>query len=340
MGAEIPGNAPAKPAPAQNQAPAGTTTPPRPPRRNNMATISPDHFVSTDPELAAVDRSVRLPVMACVLTSVHWLVVGTFLLVYASSLTHPQDALPILGWFVELSNNCSFFPTATSGAPPLSALVYGWASLAGLGLAVWVLARTTRTPLRAPGTLMTAVVFWNLGVTIGLSAIFLGYGTGIELLEFPAAASWVLWLAYALFGVWAVVSFLAPARPGPGHLAQGWILAALLTFPWLLAGGAILLSSHRLPGSNVIQGLLEAWYVHGLYTLWLAPLGLGILYYLIPKISGLVPRFSSGRSSPSGPGSSSRPGPRCHDLVGGPFPAGDGHLRPHPQRAHLPPPSP
>src|SRR5271154_2753407 len=88
-----------------------------PNRRNrtpNMATlfpttVAPRGFVSTDPELAAVDASVRWPVMVCFLTAVHWMVVGTFLLVYASSLTHPQDTFPILGWFVDLSDNFSMF---------------------------------------------------------------------------------------------------------------------------------------------------------------------------------------------------------------------------------------
>jgi hypothetical protein len=38
-------------------------------------------------------------------------------------------------------------------------------------------------------------------------------------------------------------------------------------------------------------GIGRAWYVHGIYTLWLAPLGLGLLYYLIPKISGMSIRY-------------------------------------------------
>jgi cytochrome c oxidase cbb3-type subunit 1 len=280
-----------------------------------------DRFVSTDPELAAVDASVRGPVLACFLTSVHWLVLGTVLLVYASSLTHPQDALPIFGWFIDLSNNFSFFTYGHVWPAAIDTLVYGWASTSGLGLAIWVLARTTRTPLRAPGTLMTAIVFWNLGLAIGLSAIFLGWSTGIELLEFPPCATGVMWLAYALFGVWAIVSYLA-RRPGPDHLAQAWILSALIAFPWLLASGSILLSSHRLPGSNVMQGLLEAWYVHGIYTLWLAPLGLGIFYYLIPKLSGAPLRFSGKARVAFWTWIVFAPWTAVHDMVGGPFPSG------------------
>src|SRR5271155_3333216 len=105
--------------------------------------VAPRGFASTDPELAAVDRSLRWPVMFCLLTAVHWMVVGTFLLVYASSLTHPQDSVPILGLFVDLSTYCSFFTFGRVWPAAIDSLVYGWASLAGLGLAIWLIARTS-----------------------------------------------------------------------------------------------------------------------------------------------------------------------------------------------------
>ena len=197
-------------------------------------------FISTDPELAAVDASVRWPVMACFLTAVHWMVVGTFLLVYASSLTHPQDTFPILGLLVDLASNCSFFTYGHIWPAAVDALVYGWASTAGLGLAIWLLARMGRTPARAPAALMTGVVFWNLGIATGLTGIFLGDSTGVELLEFPAYASWILWLAYALFALWAVATYLG-RKPGQNHIAQAWLLVALFAFPWLYATGSTLL---------------------------------------------------------------------------------------------------
>lgn len=277
-------------------------------------------FTSTDPELAVIDASVRGPVLICLLSAVHWMVVGTVLLVYASSLTHPGDSIPILGLFVDLSNHFSFFTYGRIWPAAIDSLVYGWASTAGLGLAVWVLARLGRTPVRMPGLLMTGAIFWNLGIAIGLTGIFVGDSTSVELLEFPIYASLVLWLAYALFAVVAVVTYLA-RRPGHNHIAQAWLLVALFAFPWLYATGSILLGSHRLPGSNVIQGMLSAWYVHGFYTLWLAPLGLGILYYLIPKISGLPIRYASKMQIAFWTWIVFAPWTAVHDLVGGPFPA-------------------
>ena len=178
-----------------------------------MATLLPTAgasrgFASTDPELAAIDASVRAPVMACFLTAVHWMVVGTFLLVYACSLRHPQDSIPILGLFIDLSDHFSMFTFGRVWPAAIDALVYGWASTAGLGLAVWLLARMSRAPAQAGGVLMIAIIFWNLGIAIGLSGIFLGDSSSVELLEFPAYASWILWISYVLFALWAVAAYL------------------------------------------------------------------------------------------------------------------------------------
>jgi len=296
-------------------------------------------FKSTDRELAAVDASVRWPVIVCFLSAVHWMVVGTFLLVYASSLTHPQDTFPIVGLLVDLASNCSFFTYGHIWPAAVDALVYGWASTAGLGLAIWLLARMGRTPARAPAALMTGIVFWNLGIATGLTGIFLGDSTSVELLEFPAYASWILWVAYALFGLWAVATYLG-RKPGQNHIAQSWLLVALFAFPWLYATGTTLLCTnlhsaspdlshtsdqsawvYPLPGSGVMQGLLSAWYVHGLFTLWLAPLGLGLLYYLIPKMSGLDIQWGSRAQLAFWCWIIFAPWTAVHDLVGGPFPA-------------------
>ena len=287
-------------------------------------TVAPRGFVSTDPELAAIDASVRWPVLVCLLSAVHWMVVGTFLLVYASSLMHPQDSLPVLGWFVDLSNNFSMFTYGRVYPAAIDCLVYGWASTAGLGLAIWLLARTSRNPAHSPAALMTAVVFWNLGIAIGLTGIFMGDSNGVELLEFPAYASWLLWVAYAVLALWAISTYLG-RRAGNDHIAQAWLLVALFSFPWLYGAGSTLLShpdtASRLPGTGVIQGLIQAWYVHGLYTLWLAPLGLGLLYYLIPKVSGISMRYGSKAHVAFWTWIIFAPWTAVHDLVGGPFPA-------------------
>jgi cytochrome c oxidase cbb3-type subunit 1 len=282
--------------------------------------VAPRGFVSTDPELAAVDASVRWPVLLAFLSAVHWMVVGTFLLVYASSLTHPQESIPVLGLFIDLSNHFSMFTYGRIYPAGMDALVYGWATTAGLGLSIWILARVSRAPIFSPAAMVIAVIFWNLGVAVGLTGIFLGDSSSVELLEFPAYASWILWAAYALFALGAIAIYLG-RRPGYDHVAQSWILVGLFSFPWLYGAGSTLLSSHALPGSGVVQAVIGAWYVHGIYTLWLAPIGLGALYYLVPKISGLSIRYGTKTQLAFWTWLIFAPWTAVHDLVGGPFPA-------------------
>jgi cytochrome c oxidase cbb3-type subunit 1 len=283
-------------------------------------TVAPRGFISTDPELAAVDRSVRWPVMFCFLTGVHWMVVGTVLLVYASSLTHPMDQLPILGLFVDLSNNFSMFTYGRIWPAAIDSLVYGWGGCAGLGLAAWLLPRMCREPVHAPGALIAAIIFWNLGVAGGITGIFIGQGTGVELLEFPFYVSWMMWVAFVVFALWTVATFLA-RRPGNDHIGQAWILAGLICFPWLYAAGNILLARAPLPGSGVIQEVIDAWYVHGVLMLWLVPIAMGALYYLIPKVSGLGIRFGEKAKLAFWLWLILAPWTAVHELVGGPFPA-------------------
>ncbi len=71
----------------------------------------------------------------------------------------------------------------------------------------------------------------------------------------------------------------------------------------------------------MIQEVIAAWYVHGIYTLWLAPLGLGALYYLIPKVSGISIRYGSKTKIAFWTWVVFAPWTAVHDLVGGPFPA-------------------
>ena len=257
------------------------------------------------------------PCIVCFLTAVHWMVVGTFLLVYASSLTHPQDTFPILGWFNDLSNNFSMFTYGRIWPAAIDALVYG------LGQhrrprprRIWI-ARPHQPPRpSSPAALMTAVIFWNLGVAIGLTGIFMGDSTGVELLEFPAYASWILWFAYAVFGSGPSPRSLVAARAtitsrrhgcsspssrSPGFTAPAAPSPKLLS--WLPSASRL----RRHPGICI-----DAWYVHGIYTLWLAPLAFGTTLLSHPQGFRLSIRYSGSKAhSPSGPGSSSRPGPRC-----------------------------
>src|SRR5207237_1255427 len=89
----------------------------------------------------------------------------------------------------------------------MNVMVYGWASNAGIGTAIWIMARLCRTTLRRPLVLVAGGGFWNFGVLLGVGGIFVGQRTGYPVVEFPLYYTIVLFVAYTLIISWAVILF-------------------------------------------------------------------------------------------------------------------------------------
>ena len=50
-------------------------------------------------------------------------------------------------------------------------MLYGFCLQAGLGVALWMLARLGRTTLAAPWLIIVGALCWNLGVAVGVLGI-------------------------------------------------------------------------------------------------------------------------------------------------------------------------
>jgi len=224
-------------------------------------------------ERVTIDRSARAPVLFFYASAVFWLLVQNALGLIASiKIQWPEflSACPVLtyGRVVAAHGNIA---------------VYGWASMAGLGTALWILARLCRVALPRPALPIIGGAVWNLGVVAGTLGILFGNGRVLPFLEFPKSAMLVLFLGYCLIAVWGIVIFLQ-RRPGEVFISTLYLVAALLWFPWLLAGSNTLLGWHGVHG--VMQAVVGAWYAQNLLGVWLTALGLGTIYYFIPKVSG------------------------------------------------------
>ena len=224
-------------------------------------------------ERALIDASARTPVMFFYSSAIFWLLVQTVLsLISALKIQWPEflAECPLLtyGRVVAAQNNIA---------------LYGWASMAGLGTALWILARLCRVSLPRPGLPVLGGLVWNLGVLSGVIGILWGYGRPYEFLEFPKSAMAVLFVGYLLIASWGIVVFLK-RRSGHVFISVWYLVAALLWFPWLLTGANSLLGTHGVHG--VMQAVVAAWYAQSVLNLWLSALGLGVIYYLIPKVTG------------------------------------------------------
>ncbi len=219
------------------------------------------------------DASLRLPVMLFFGSAIFWLVAGSLLAFIASwKLIHPSF-LDGISWLTY----GRIQPAAEN------ALIYGWASQAGIGAGLWFLARLGRTVLSHSKLLISAAIFWNFGVVLGLCGIVAGLSTGIAGLEFPGFASGMLLAAFACIGIWSLV--LLRDRSSSGlYVSQWYLLAAFLWFPWFYATANMLLVCHPAQGSA--QAPIAWWFGGNLIWLWLAPLALASAYYVIPQTQG------------------------------------------------------
>src|SRR4029078_10297630 len=97
-------------------------------------------------ERALIDASTRLPVLFFYASAIVWLLLGTLLAGFTSWKLHAPDLLA----------NCEWLTWGRVRPAHLNVMVYGWASMAGIGTAIWLMPRLRRTVLRYPPRLVAA----------------------------------------------------------------------------------------------------------------------------------------------------------------------------------------
>lgn len=237
-------------------------------------TPAPDAPRSPADSRVAIDESTRLPVLTFFASAVFWLLAGSLLADVASIKLHTPCFLVSPGGWTTFGR---------VRMAHLNTMIYGWASMAGVGVLLWLMARLSKAELRHPRLLVAAAVLWNLAVLIGTVAILAGQGTSVEWLEFPPYVPPLITSAYALIAVWAAVTF-GGRREGHVYVSQWYLFGAIFWFPWLYTAANILLAYQPIRG--VTQASVNWWYGHNVLGLWFTPIGLASVYYLIPKVLG------------------------------------------------------
>lgn len=235
---------------------------------------SPDNNARAEQQ--EIDASSRWPVLVFFSQAIAWLVIGGALQLIAAIQLHTPDFLSFLAGF-------EWFTHGRVAAAAQNVLVYGWGFNAGLGVALWLMARLSAAALRHGGWLIVACKAWNITVGLGMLGILMGGTTSFELLEFPRWVTLMLLATYALMGVWAITTFSVRNTENV-FAAQWYVFAAIIFFPWLYAVAQTMLFAA--PTHGTVQAIVNAWYVNGIYGLWFTPLALAAAYYFLPKITG------------------------------------------------------
>jgi cytochrome c oxidase cbb3-type subunit 1 len=224
-------------------------------------------------ERALIDASTRLPVMVFYASAIAWLLVSTFFGILTTIKLFWPDLFP----------NVAFLTWGRIQPVHWDSLIYGWGCMAGIGTAIWLMARLCRTTLRHPLVLIAGAALWNLGVLMGLLGVLGGANTGYEWLEFPGFSALTLFVSYLLVLTWGLVMFRYRRR-GHIYITQWYLLGAFLWFPWLYASAQVML--FILPVEGVMKAAVNWWFANNLLFLWFGSIGLGTAYYMIPKVIG------------------------------------------------------
>lgn len=161
----------------------------------------------------------------------------------------------------------------------LNSVIYGWLSLAGIGVAMFLVPRIFKAPLQAVPLGWAGLILWNVGVAIGVYAIATGWTDGQEWLEIPWQVDGLLAVGGACFAVPLIMTAL---RREIHHIyVTAWYyLGALVWFPVIFIGANLPIHS------GVQQATVNWWFAHNVLGLWLTPIGVGAAYYVLPKIIG------------------------------------------------------
>ena len=248
-----------------NNACRGMTAPTAP----SPCCASPAAEIST----ARIDASCRLPLFALFGGAAFWLVVGSVFGLIASLTFHAP----------KMFAHCAAFSYGRALPLSHSALVYGFAIPAGLGVALWLLARLGRVPLAQPWIIAVAAKVWHLGVLVGLIGIQAGGGNGFAWLELPHYAAVILLGAFLLIAICAFVTHQARTERAM-YPSQWFILAALFWFAWIYSTANLLLLVF--PVRGVVQAAIAWWFSGNLLLVWLSLTGLATAFYFLPKLAG------------------------------------------------------
>jgi cytochrome c oxidase cbb3-type subunit 1 len=219
---------------------------------------------------ARADGSTRVPVIWWLSSSIVWLLLASLFGLVASLKLHLPD------WLVD----DAVLTFGRLRPAHLNVAAYGWASMAGVGVGIWLIPRLFRVRLAGRGFATAGAIVWNIGIFSGTVALLAGFSDGLEWLEFPWQVDVALVAGGALAAVPLILSLLR-RRVQHLYVSAWYLLAALIWFPMLFI-------TAKMPNlfSGVEQSMLNWWYAHNVLGLWMTPLGLAAAYYFIPKIVG------------------------------------------------------
>ena len=239
---------------------------------------------------AATSQSVARHHLAA---SLGFLIVGVLMLAVASVQYAAPDLLDGSG----VLSYGRLRPTA------IHFLLYGWLTMGLIGAMYYAVPRLAGVTLTDPGVARIGFILMSVGYAGGGLAILFGQTEGLRYLEAPPVADLIV-----LIGMMAmahsVARTIARNKGRDRSPAEWFMLAAVIWLVGLHVIGNLdmlsLLATIFYSQPPVLHGInsavLAGFYRAGIIGMWAATAGVGVVYFLVPRLVGLN-RFKATRMS-------------------------------------------
>lgn len=163
----------------------------------------------------------------------------------------------------------------------VNGVAFGWLTNIFFALSLYMTRRLCRKELVLFRLAQINLPLWNITVGLGLLSIILGQNQGLEIAEFPAWVDALVVVCFLMVFIPVTATVAASSQPklyvSLWYIVAGYIWTALNyvmgnTLPvWSLTGAA---------GANI-----HSTYLHDVVGLWVTPMGVAIMYYLLPLLT-------------------------------------------------------
>ncbi|MDY0090293.1 MAG: cbb3-type cytochrome c oxidase subunit I [Flavobacteriaceae bacterium] len=159
-----------------------------------------------------------------------------------------------------------------------NAVFWGWASLAMIGLAYYVIPRVSNVPIVSIKTGYRSLILINASVIIGSFCLMAGINNGGgEYREY-------IWPVMVLFGIGVIISlqnFLKTIanRTTKEIYVSNWYIISAMMFLLVIAFVAYWPTWQNGLGETIVQG----YYMHQGVGMWFMLFNLGLMYYFLPQ---------------------------------------------------------
>lgn len=211
-------------------------------------------------------------------SAIFWMALGMFMGLWAAVLMvvpSLTESVPVLQYF-----------TFGRVRPVHTNLVtFGWLTGAYFATLFYMLPRVAGTKLYSER--LGHVIAWLHHVAIAGTALSLafGYNAGREYAESPWPIKWLIAIIFLMVGYLSFMTVQKRPEKTELYVSAWYFLGSLVTTPVVyVIGNQFLFPNNPLSGVN--DAIANWFYGHNILGYWFTPIGVGAIYYLLPKMVG------------------------------------------------------